>query len=115
MKNTKPVNIDYAEIEKFKKILQDKHIRYEQIKFYDEYEGLQVKIPSIDAWIKKRGVSVIINIGSIGYKRGLLEFYSGLQYDDAHGNLTAEKAAEMVERFFEKHRVEGGIYDEKIR
>lgn len=113
MRNAKPVNIDYTEIEKFKKLLQEKHIRYEQIKYEDDYEGLHVKIPSIDSWIKKHGVSVIVTVGSIGHKRGLLEFYSGLKYDDAHGNLTAEQAVDMVEKFFEKHHVHGGIYYEK--
>lgn len=74
-------NIDFSEIDKLEKGLQEKHIPYDRHRLFD---GWQIKCDSWDA---------ICHRGSYGGTDGLLEIMGDIvenDYDDVEGYLRAE-------------------------
>lgn len=90
--------IDISELRKLDKLLTDAGIRHTWINT-PELGGAEIKIPNIDAFRAKRGVSVIQFRGSWGGDAGKLECWINTRKRQDNGPvgwLTAEETFAMI-------------------
>ena len=89
--------IDGTEIKRLDKLLISSRIAHDLLeKKYAMGMHYEICIPSAQAWGKHEGISVAINCLTAGHGRGLIELWDGK--DDPIGNLTADKAMEIIRK-----------------
>lgn len=102
------VKIEYNEIFKLKKMLEERNIPFE---FLDHNlirpcQRYQICVPSSEP-IQKRVISIIQGSGTYGGQDNLLEIRGLLteeEYDSIAGWLTAEAVFERIKKYFDDDR-----------